>query len=724
MRVADASTPTVVLIASPEPLLHGAMGVVRSLGRLGIPVYVASDGRPMPTDRSRYLAGSFTVVQAQAEPARWVEDLAGVGRSLGRRAVLVPIDDLGALAVNDHADRLAEWFLFPRPDPGLARTLASKRELHLLCRRLGVPSPETVFPQDRRDVLGFLERARPPVVVKAIDPLLLHQRPGARSVMVAHSRRELLSIYDHMEVPERPNLMLQEYIPGGPESIWMFNGYLDRRSRCLVGFTGTKQRQCLPHTGPTSLGICRRNPVVEQATIEFLAAVGYQGVVDLGWRYDGRDGRYKLLDVNPRIGGTFRLFVASNGMDVARALYLDLTGQPVPAEAARDGRKWLVEPNDLRASLLYWREGALTPGQWLGSLRGVEEAAWFAADDPAPFLAMCRSVAAMAAAKAVRSRNGRRRPASPGRPAVGAPASRSAAAVRAGDTGGQPAAAHRQRLVTARFETHAPFWEEVYAGGDVTSRVYQHRRALALGWVDRLRLPDGAPVLEVGAGAGLTAVALAQRGYQVTAVDTTAAMVDTARRRVAQAAVSSRLRLCLGDAHRLPFADGAFRLVVALGVMPWLHSPELAAQEIERVLAPDGYLVVSADNRARLSDLLDPLHNPAAAPLRRLAKAALAASGRWRTPDHGVPATFHHRAELDRILAAAGLESVARSTFGFGPFTLLGRRLLPDSVGVRVDASLQALADRDVPGLRAVGAQHLVVARRSAPARVGQVALT
>ena len=712
MRVADASTPVVVLIASRAPLLHGAMGVVRSLGRLGIPVYLTSDGRPMPTVRSRYLAGSFTVVHDPAEPGRLAAALEGVGRQLGRRAVLVPIDDVGALAVNDHADRLAGWFLFPRPDPGLARTLASKRELHLLCRRLGVPSPETVFPQDREDVLGFLERARPPVVVKAIDPLLLYQRPGARSVVIAHTQEELLAAYDRMEVPERPNLMLQEYIPGGPESIWMFNGYLDRRSRCLVGFTGTKQRQCLPHTGPTSLGVCQRNPPLERATTEFLAAVGYQGVVDLGWRYDARDGRYKLLDVNPRIGGTFRLFVASNGMDVARALYLDLTGQPVPAAAARDGRKWLVEPNDLQASLLYWREGTLTPGQWLGSLRGVEEAAWFARDDLAPFLAMCRSAAAMAAAKAARSRHGRRRP-----------ASQPDAAVPAGGNASHPATG-RQRLVTARFQTHARYWEDIYDGSDVTSRVYQHRRALALEWVDRLGLPDGAPVLEVGAGAGLTAVALAERGYQVTAVDTTAAMVDTARRRAAQAAVSSQLRLALGDAHRLPFADGAFRLVVALGVIPWLHSPERAAQEIERVLTPGGYLVVSADNRARLTDLLDPRHNPAAAPLRRAAKSALAASGRWRTRDHGVPATFHRRGELDRILVAAGLEPVAGATFGFGPFTLLGRRVLPDPIGVRVDASLQSLADRDMPGLRAAGAQHLIVARKPAPARVGRVAVT
>jgi ubiquinone/menaquinone biosynthesis C-methylase UbiE len=113
-----------------------------------------------------------------------------------------------------------------------------------------------------------------------------------------------------------------------------------------------------------------------------------------------------------------------------------------------------------------------------------------------------------------------------------------------------------------------------------------------------LELPDGARVLEVGAGAGLTGVALADRGYQVTAVDSSAAMTETIRGRAAEAAVASRLQVSLGDAHRLPFADGAFGLVVALGVIPWLHSPERAARELARVLTPGGYLVVSADNRA------------------------------------------------------------------------------------------------------------------------------
>src|SRR5262249_53343041 len=152
--------------------------------------------------------------------------------------------------------------------------------------------------------------------------------------------------------------------PGGAESVWMFNGYFDAHSDCLVGFTGQKLRQNPPYTGATTLGMCGPNVAVEEATCGFMKALGYRGILDIGWRYDIRDGQYKVLDANPRIGATFRLFVGTNGMDVARALYLDLTGQAVPRSCAPGGRKWVVENQDATASLVYWKDRKLTPGQW------------------------------------------------------------------------------------------------------------------------------------------------------------------------------------------------------------------------------------------------------------------------------------------------------------------------------------------------------------------------
>lgn len=55
------------------------------------------------------------------------------------------------------------------------------------------------------------------------------------------------------------------------------------------------------------------------------------------------DGKYKLLNVNPRIGSTFRLFAARNGSDVASALYLDVTAHTVPFTQLPERRKGMVE---------------------------------------------------------------------------------------------------------------------------------------------------------------------------------------------------------------------------------------------------------------------------------------------------------------------------------------------------------------------------------------------
>jgi predicted ATP-grasp superfamily ATP-dependent carboligase len=153
--------------------------------------------------------------------------------------------------------------------------------------------------------------------------------------------------------------------------------------------TGKKIRQSPAYTGVTSLGICLRNDIVAETTKYFMKSVGYKGMLDVGYRYDKRDGKYKVLDVNPRIGSTFRLFVGNNGLDVARAEYSDLTGQQVPSSEIIEGRRWLVEDSDLFSSIRYYIDKNLKFTQWAKSFRGVQETAWFALDDPFPFFVMC-----------------------------------------------------------------------------------------------------------------------------------------------------------------------------------------------------------------------------------------------------------------------------------------------------------------------------------------------
>jgi 2-polyprenyl-3-methyl-5-hydroxy-6-metoxy-1,4-benzoquinol methylase len=277
--------------------------------------------------------------------------------------------------------------------------------------------------------------------------------------------------------------------------------------------------------------------------------------------------------------------------------------------------------------------------------------------------------------------------------------------------GTNTAATGRQELVDSHFASESARWTDMYARSDLHSLIHQERLALALAAVDRLGPAAGAPVLDLGCGAGVLTVALAQRGFAVEAADTVPEMLDSTRRNAERAGVSAVVRTSLADAHALAFEPGHFELVVALGVLPWLEDPAAALREIARVLRPGGHAIITADNQARLAYFVDPMRNPALAGFRRALKARAARAGLIHSRPQ--PSQFWAR-EVLGIAAAAGLQVVERRTFGFGVFTLLGVRVLPDRLGVRLHRSLQRLATRGVPGIRAMGAQHFVVARRSA----------
>jgi len=275
-------------------------------------------------------------------------------------------------------------------------------------------------------------------------------------------------------------------------------------------------------------------------------------------------------------------------------------------------------------------------------------------------------------------------------------------------------APHRleQERVNAYFRSQSLYWKEVYSSGVVEGEIYRERQEAALKWIESLALKPESRVLEIGCGAGFLAVVLAQRGLHVQAIDSTEAMVELARRHAVEAGVSRLLTVDLGDVCALTFVDASFDLVVALGVIPWLKRPEVALEEMARVTKPGGHIILTADNRARLIYLFDPMSNPALGPIRLLMKDVRA----WlrpRVPSSGpLEATHHSLRFIDEALASAGLAKICGKTLGFGPFTFLCRRVLPEALGLALHHRLQRFADRNVPVLRTKGLHYLVLARK------------
>jgi D-aspartate ligase len=401
--VYDVDAPVLVLKIGSYDLHHGALGIVRTLGRVGVPVYGIHEGRFAPMARSRYLCGGF-VWATTGDESDLLEQLSLIGRRLTGRTILIPTDDEAAILIAEHAETLQDRFRFPWQPPALPRSVASKRSLYQLCRRLGVPCPEAVFPSSGEDVLRFLERATFPVVAKGVEPWLLTRRTGVKSTSILRTPDELLDL--HRMLVERPGgrLMLQEYIPEDVAEDWIVHGYCDADSSCRAAYTGVKLRSYPAYAGLTTLGRCAANPALLAQAQALFKQLAYRGIMDMDWRLDKRDGQYKLLDFNPRVGAQFRLFEDEHGIDVVRALHLDMTAREIPPVRQIQGRGFVVEHLDCLAAWEYRRRGALTVRQWLASLRRVKERAWFARDDPIPFLLLCLRFAFRGARRIVPSR--------------------------------------------------------------------------------------------------------------------------------------------------------------------------------------------------------------------------------------------------------------------------------------------------------------------------------
>jgi D-aspartate ligase len=385
--------PALILKVGQYPLHSGGVAAVRTLGRLGVPVYVTSEDPLTPAALSRYAAGHFRWrTTGHEDPADLVDGLTAVGRQIGEPSVLVPVDDEAAVLIAEHADELSGHFLFPRIRPGLSRQLASKHELFSLCRQHGMPAPESVYVSSAETVAAFAQTATFPVVAKNAEPWVRRRAPAVAGTTVLRSAAELTALAAAAD--GSATFILQDYVPHDQAEDWIVHLYCDAGSNCLVLFTGVKLRSWPPNTGATASGIAVANPALAELAGRFCKAVGFHGVADLDVRYDRRDGQYKLVDFNPRMGNQFRLFQTAAGIDVLRALYLDMTGQDVPPGDQVNGRRIVVEHIDLFARI--GQRGSGYAPSSAPRRASSTELAWLAADDPLPFVAMLPRLASLA----------------------------------------------------------------------------------------------------------------------------------------------------------------------------------------------------------------------------------------------------------------------------------------------------------------------------------------
>lgn len=264
------------------------------------------------------------------------------------------------------------------------------------------------------------------------------------------------------------------------------------------------------------------------------------------------------------------------------------------------------------------------------------------------------------------------------------------------------------------------------------SEYHGHRHEMRyrlVGEATRAHAPIGGVVLDIGCGSALVADHLTDLALHYVGLDFGGHHIESAAKRHG-AAINRPLRTSFlrGDGEHLPLADASVDVVVFTEVIEHLVRPELAVWEIARVLRPGGHLVMTTNNASEM-----PLRFPLSDPIAFLEKAIgftrdeLISHRPWVWPEPvdpkvlppgapttWLPHTWHKQGETKRMFAAAGLETVAASSFEFPPpQSQTARRLDQGGQPARQLVDVVEAVCQATPLLNRLGCHLMMVARRT-----------
>ena len=362
---------------------HPGLGVARSLGRRGIPVYVV-DEQHCITSYSRY-AKRVVRVENILDERKTVDAVLEVGRRYNLKDwVLIPTRDETVAAFSRYREELAEFFAVTTGEWDSVQWAWDKKKTYELAETLNIPCPKTFNlkgPDELHDLYSRL-----PLAIKPAVKENFFYATGAKAWR-ADTPEELNGYYAKASRQIRPEeILIQEIVPGDGRDQYSYCAFV-RNGLPHSTLIARRLRQHPREFGRAATYVeTIEQPEIEELSARFLKAIQYHGLVEIEYKRDPRSGEYKLLDVNARAWG-FHSLGAACGVDFAYLLYADRLGLPIEPTHAKPGLGWLRLVTDVPTAISDLAHGSLSLREYIRSMGATATESVFSWRDPLPLVA-------------------------------------------------------------------------------------------------------------------------------------------------------------------------------------------------------------------------------------------------------------------------------------------------------------------------------------------------
>lgn len=340
-----------------------------------------------PASRSRYCEFRLCPHPA-SDPDGALQALVDQASRLPDRPVLYPASDQFFAFVTDHRQQLEPYYRMALPPAEACPAMLDKRKQYELALASGIDCAKTIYPETGEDVARLSQSLDYPAFIKPHEGHVWRRFFQNKGFMV-RSPEELEERCREI-FPTQVKFMVQSFILGGTSNSYSASFYIAADGECLGSFTSRKLRQFDVDAGVGTLVESYVRPDMVELGLRVCRMLRYHGIAEIEFKQDDRDGKLKLIELNPRLWIQSQL-AASAGVDFAVIQFLDLLGHRAPAvNTFRPGVVWLDWVADYQACRYLQRHGKLSFSQWLSSWTGARSFATFAMDDLGPFASVSK----------------------------------------------------------------------------------------------------------------------------------------------------------------------------------------------------------------------------------------------------------------------------------------------------------------------------------------------
>ena len=324
-----------------------ALGLVRALGRKGVKVFGIGLNRFEVSLSSRYCQ-RLGAIDPRYQPERLLALLLEFGRENSRhtKLILYPSGDECVVFIAENHKELSQYYTFSKMNPDILELFLNKWSFYEACIEHGLPAPTTFRMEGTDGLKEIAAKVRFPCIMKPIYYHRWAMKEGLNKAVYCRDISELLDCGRRLS-DNLAELIIQEVIEGGEDNIYVVAAYFDHNSTPHGIFVGQKIRQYPVGFGTTTLIRTAEVPGLAEMSVKFLQKVGYQGLVDVEFKYDRRTDSYYIIEINPRLGRWYGIVEAA-GHDTVYYSYLDLTDQPIPEHVSESRQvKWVFVLRDV-----------------------------------------------------------------------------------------------------------------------------------------------------------------------------------------------------------------------------------------------------------------------------------------------------------------------------------------------------------------------------------------